>query len=198
MTDPSKAQCAADWSRWHDGSHGKDEFAMVHALGLQRDPSRGRTHIIFYTVEYTPEASRDLMHKFQISSAGVFRIKDVLPEIETAMGLDPGEGREYIDGLLAELDTTDRSTKMVPMLFLFIGDKDIQTWLGNSAYLTTKVINPESSANVHYHCVAATTLDQVRRMPYNAKWRDGMNKYGPPEKMGIRRLGVQDVEHVFD
>ncbi|KAH7907077.1 hypothetical protein BJ138DRAFT_1104616 [Hygrophoropsis aurantiaca] len=98
------AQRKSDWMKWRFGPLGANPDAPFHALGLQRDTSRSRTHIIFFNAEYTPHASRDMMHKFRIESAGVYRISDVLPEIEASLGRKPGEGKEYIDGLFANIE----------------------------------------------------------------------------------------------
>ncbi|CCM04755.1 uncharacterized protein FIBRA_06945 [Fibroporia radiculosa] len=80
-TDPTGAQIHADWFEWRTAANNNDTMAMTHALGLQRDSSRGRTHILFRLCQYTPR---------------VFKISDVLTEIETMMNLDLGEGQEYI------------------------------------------------------------------------------------------------------
>ncbi|KAH7927777.1 hypothetical protein BV22DRAFT_1127094 [Leucogyrophana mollusca] len=79
-------QRTTDWLKRRLGSLGADPMAPMHALGLHRDPSRGRTHIMFCQAEYTPDASRDMTHKFQISSAGVYCMEDVMPEIDGALG----------------------------------------------------------------------------------------------------------------
>ncbi|KAF7338741.1 MYND-type domain-containing protein [Mycena sanguinolenta] len=86
LTDPDRAKLAADWSLWHK----QPRFGILeHALGLHRDSTRGRAHIVFKETEYVPTATK-LKDKLRIISCGVFRIKDVLHDIEGIMGLDCG------------------------------------------------------------------------------------------------------------
>ncbi|KAH7914305.1 hypothetical protein BJ138DRAFT_1177450 [Hygrophoropsis aurantiaca] len=170
----NNAQRTADWMKWRLGSLGANSLAPIHALGLRRDPSRGRTHILFCQVEYTPNASRDMTHKFQIASAGVYRAKDVMPEIEAALHINSGEGKEYIDGLLADLDSAELGSEIVPVIYLLLGD-GLETWLGSTG----------------------VPQDVLRRIPYDPKWRKTMNKDAPPAEMRFIRQGIQDAEHIF-
>jgi len=164
---------AEDWLNWRQAPNKIDTIALIHALNLQRDPSRGRTHIVFRQVEYTPDASKTIRNKFQIIRCGVFRIADVLSDIEAVMGLDKGEGQEYVQSLIDELDATDHAGQRVPILELKFGD-DLETWLGSDA----------------------TTLDQLRKLPYLPEWRKLMNPKQPPEPM-VLRSGIKDAEHDF-
>lgn len=50
-------------------------------------------------LEYQPQESKDFRLRFHALRIGVFRIRDVLTEIERLMNLDPGEGDAYIQGL---------------------------------------------------------------------------------------------------
>lgn len=134
-TDTDAAQRAADWITWRDGSHDANTLALFSALQLQRDPSRGRTHIVFRKVEYTPHASKDIRYKFRVVQCAVFRIRDILSVIERMMGLNPGEGREYIDSLLADLKATELTDDRVPALDLTFGE-GVETWLGSSTFVT--------------------------------------------------------------
>ncbi|KAJ7753790.1 hypothetical protein B0H16DRAFT_1459263 [Mycena metata] len=70
LTDPEGARRAADWTSYCNSNH--------------------------YQVEYLPTAT-SLKHKFRVVACGVFRIKDVLPDLEAIMGLDLGEGQEYVE-----------------------------------------------------------------------------------------------------
>ncbi|OBZ72942.1 hypothetical protein A0H81_06775 [Grifola frondosa] len=58
----------------------------------------------------------------------VFRISDVLCEVERLMGLNPGEGTEYIQDLLSDTKATGME-KTVNFLILSNGD-GVYTWLG--------------------------------------------------------------------
>jgi hypothetical protein len=68
--------------------------------------------------EYVPGAT-NLKHKFRVLTCGVFLIKDVLRDIETAMGLDPGEGQEYVDSLISEVPGEH---PRAPFIELALGD----------------------------------------------------------------------------
>ncbi|KAJ7746466.1 hypothetical protein DFH07DRAFT_962942 [Mycena maculata] len=124
VTDPEGAKQAADWSLWCSSNHDATQFGMIHALGLHRNPQRGRTHMILKVVEYVPMASK-LKHKFRVRACGVFGIKDVLCDIESVMGLNRGEGQEYVDSLFDELDDTwigpNRDTKVALYRFFVQG-----------------------------------------------------------------------------
>ena len=100
--DPSAARLQADWIAWRDSPPTHRKAAQISALGLHRDPSRGRTHIILQTVQYTPDTSKDPRSKFTVTAAGVFRIRDALKAIEAAMRLDPGEGASMVQEVLEE------------------------------------------------------------------------------------------------
>ncbi|KAJ6600034.1 hypothetical protein DFH09DRAFT_1129272 [Mycena vulgaris] len=175
LTDPEGAKRAADWSLWCNSNHDATQFGLVHALGLHRDPQRGRTHIVVKEVEYVPTASK-LKHKFRVLACGVFRVKDILRDLEAHMRLDRGEGQEYVDSLFDELDGTrsgpEYGTK-VPFIDLSFGE-GVSPWLGS----------------------AATTANNLRAMPYNPDWRKGFNIGAPPKPLKLRS-GAKDVEHIF-
>ncbi|KAF8217692.1 hypothetical protein K438DRAFT_2006743 [Mycena galopus ATCC 62051] len=169
LADPDSAKRATDWSLWCNSNHNATQFGLVHALGLHRNPKRGRTHIVIKEVEYVPAATK-LKHKFRVLSCGVFLIKDVLRDIETAMALDRGEGQEYVDSLFHELEGTHAEVLFID---LSLGD-GISAWLGSGA----------------------TTVESLRGLPYDPDWRKGFNVGAPPRPM-ILISGAKDVEHVF-
>jgi hypothetical protein len=132
LTDPQGAQRATDWKVWRNSSTGN--WAITHALGLHRDPKRGRSHILVKHVEHTPKASKELRYKFRVIDCGVFRISDIMPEIEGLMGLNKGEGDEYIQGLLKGMERQGSDgTWWIPTLHLSFG-QGVETWLGCGTY----------------------------------------------------------------
>lgn len=139
--DSFAAQRHADWMEWRDSPAAYRKNAHVSALGLHKDPSRGRTHIVLQLVEYTPNTSKDPRTKFTIVATGVFRIKDALKMIEPSMGLRPGEGSSFLQEVFDEVDS-DRTAKpsadvtLIPILDLSFG-KDVETWLGSSTSSTS-------------------------------------------------------------
>ncbi|KAJ7770689.1 hypothetical protein B0H16DRAFT_1685922 [Mycena metata] len=169
LTDSDGAKRAADWSLWCNSNHDATQFGLIHALGLHRDPKRGRTHIVFKQVEYVPTATK-LKHKFRIVACGVFLIKDVLRDIETVMRLDLGEGQEFVDSLFYELDGTHAN---VPFVDLSFGD-GVSAWLGSGA----------------------TTTDALRGLSYDPDWRKRFNVGAPPGPLMLKSE-AKDVEHVF-
>ncbi len=48
----------------------------------------------------------DHLDQFRTTGVGVFKLDDVWQDIETRMGLDPGEGKVYIREMLDEFDHT--------------------------------------------------------------------------------------------
>lgn len=129
----SAAQKAADWMKWRQAPHFANNYGLMHALGVHRDPSRGRTHIVFKSLVYTPSKSKDIRYKFQVESIGVFRIADVLGDIERGMNLNKGEGQVYIDEIFEEIDAMHDRDQLVPILDFSVG-KGIETWLGSCEY----------------------------------------------------------------
>lgn len=128
---PDKAQLASDWYTWRVTPVPANLECLIHALGLQRDPSRSRTHIVFKQVEYVPQA-KSRRDRFKVVGAGVFRLDDIWSDLEAVMGLNKGEGKTYIKEMLEDFDNSTRKTteNMLPMLDLMFGSRDIETYLG--------------------------------------------------------------------
>ncbi|KAJ7306764.1 hypothetical protein DFH08DRAFT_629308, partial [Mycena albidolilacea] len=118
LTDPASVKCAIDWELWRYADYNVAHFWSIHVLGLHHNPQCGRTHIVIKEFEYVP-AAKNLKHKFCVLTCRVFLIKDVLHDIETAMGLDPGKGQEYVDSLISEVLGEHLR---VPFIELALGD----------------------------------------------------------------------------
>lgn len=118
--DPAAAQLIEDYTEWRDAACSNRLFAFSCALGLHRDPSRGRTHLVIGELEYTPSASKDIRYKFRISKCGVFRIADVLADVERAADLKASEGKAYVEKYIAEANAMDRSGGRTPILVLMV------------------------------------------------------------------------------
>jgi hypothetical protein len=192
LTDPEGAQKAAEWKIWREESF--NDWALMHALGLHRDPKRGKSHIVIKRVQYAPKASKELRYKFRVIECGVFRISDLQPEIEGLMGLDRGEGTEYIQGLLEGLNRQESDgTWRIPMVDLSFGD-DVETWLGSSAY---NCLTSAGMCLIGYLRVASITEGALRTLPYNPKWRGMFNLGGPPVILRFKRPELKDQEHIF-
>ncbi|KIJ38401.1 hypothetical protein M422DRAFT_259068 [Sphaerobolus stellatus SS14] len=173
LLDPAAGQKAELWHKWRVEA----DKSLIHALGLHHDPSRSRTHIAFKRIKYTPKASKDLRYKFHIDEMGVYKISDVMPEIESIMCLRPGEGREYIDGLFEDIRrlAPDGSEIPFPMIDLAFGD-NLVPWLGSKT----------------------VSRNGLTFIPYDPEWRESLNILGPPRAFKFPRAGVKDQEHIFD
>ncbi|KAJ7594057.1 hypothetical protein C8J56DRAFT_925905 [Mycena floridula] len=185
-SSPLAARVANDWREWRKQTFvGRDE-ALAHALNLGRDPERGRTHIIFEAVKYVPEAKK-LRDRFRGIKAGVFKIDEVWPEIETALGLSKGEGKGFLQEMLDEFDHVHESEHYsrgpgpgeahIPIFHLtFSVTNEVQTFLG----------------------FAGVSKTQMARLPHDPKWRSKLNTTGPPpEPLQFARKGIRDAEYIF-
>ncbi|KAF8504143.1 hypothetical protein BU17DRAFT_58328, partial [Hysterangium stoloniferum] len=118
--DPETAEMEFLWHKWcREAFHNSHR---IHALGVHRNLGRGKTHILFEFVEYTPKASKDFRYKFRVVACSVFRI--ILVDIEKFMRLDPGEGEEYVNGLIQPQIQNGRW----PMLHFVVGN-GLPPWL---------------------------------------------------------------------
>ncbi|KZV62386.1 hypothetical protein PENSPDRAFT_692540 [Peniophora sp. CONT] len=167
---------------WRDAPTTHRKSAHISALGLHRDASRGRTHIVLQFVRYTPEVSKDPRFKFTSVATGVFRIKDALKMIEAAtMNLDPGEGTFFIQEVINDTEHAGRSSTdpvHIPILELTFGKDISPAWLSGNA----------------------TNNVGLRAHPYNPDWRKTMNGTGvaPEPLVLVKEMNAEDVEHVFD
>ncbi|KAF7797959.1 hypothetical protein EIP86_009166 [Pleurotus ostreatoroseus] len=183
-TDAKAAACARDWINWRDHPSPANNTTLSFALGLHRSPARGRTHIVFRQVEYTPlgrdgTLKEDVRDRFEVVSVGVFRAADVYEDIERMLGLDKGQGKVYVEELLEELDSLReeelRATgEIVPILDLTFG-KEIDASMGSTA----------------------TTINMLRATPYDPDWRKRFNKSGRRATPMALKSGVKNAEHDF-
>ncbi|KAL6302629.1 hypothetical protein BKA93DRAFT_827325 [Sparassis latifolia] len=170
--DPFAAQRAIDGKKWTSLNDERKVNAIKSALGVHRDPSRGRTHIVMQLVEYTPK-HRDMQHKFRVAKCGVFRLEDVIPDIVRIAGWDTAWIRRKVQQMFDDIVAEDGFEDSVPMLE-FRSGQGIEASLG---------------------CML-TSRGSMRRTEHNPNWRQDMNKGDPP---AFYRLpsGVMDVEHIF-
>ncbi|KDQ53657.1 hypothetical protein JAAARDRAFT_80540 [Jaapia argillacea MUCL 33604] len=170
-SDPEAAQRWVDWKHWRVNY--VEGYELVHALGLHRDRSRCRTHIVAKVVEYRPNATKKSL-KFHVIQCGVFRITDFMPELERLMGLNEGEGKEYIDDVSG---ASGRGGELrMPILDLSWGN-GIQAWLGGRSF-TTNVLHNN---------------------PYDPDWRRLINPDGqPPLPLQFPGQDLRDAEYIFD
>ncbi|KAK0234386.1 hypothetical protein EDD85DRAFT_843609 [Armillaria nabsnona] len=177
---PFAAQQFRDWIDYRGNPRSETEECFVHALGLTRDASRGRTHIIYQEVEYLPSIKNQL-DKFRTTGVGVFKLDDVWQDIESRMGLDPGEGKVYIREMLEEFDHGPGKGPVdeapIPMFnLMFSATNDVQVYLRNGSISRKKVAF-------------------MRPKP---DWRQDVNMKGePPVHIKLGNSKILDAEFIF-
>jgi hypothetical protein len=188
--DHGSARREADWNTWRTATNFENTVLLASALGLHRDHKRGHTHIVFKAMEYVP-SERQLWRRFRVAQAAVFRIADVLQEIEHIMNINPGEGREYIDDLIKSV----RIHEEVPIFELLFGKDIPQTWLGGSeGAIRLCPANTDCT-----YLAGSYKIHLLRPDLHEPNWRGLINRGAtPPEPMKLIRKDIQDVEHVFD
>ncbi|KAL6306515.1 hypothetical protein BKA93DRAFT_729329 [Sparassis latifolia] len=189
VSQPGAAQKEKDFHAWLEICN---QTAFHHALGLRRDPSRGRTHIIFQEVVYTPKASAQVRLKFRILRCGVFLIADVLGEIERLMNLNPGEGMEYIKSIFDEMDSTGMRGRGVVFLVLSYG-RGVRPWLGGGTHSWLRGMLLEVLTQRAFADAAPSPF--LQSQPYDPAWRTALNPTMPPVKIELAGGKIQDAEN---
>ncbi|PBK98071.1 hypothetical protein ARMGADRAFT_1008585 [Armillaria gallica] len=177
----SAARQFRDWMNHRDNVRSETVESFAHALGLARDASRGRTHIIYQEVEYVPSVL-DHLDQFRTTRVGVFKLEDVWQDIESRMGLDPGEGKVYIREMLEEFDHRPArgpvDEALIPMFdLMFSATDDVQVYLR---------INSISRKKIAF----------MRPKP---DWREDVNMKGelPPVHIKLGDGKILDAEYIF-
>jgi hypothetical protein len=98
----------------------------LHALNLMRDPSRGRTHIVIRKLVHN-KSSTELRDAFEVVEAGVFRIADVLADLNEIF--KPYDAAKLIEWNLMENDGEGRAFLPAPMFCADFGD-EVEPFLG--------------------------------------------------------------------
>ncbi|OBZ66306.1 hypothetical protein A0H81_13875 [Grifola frondosa] len=175
--EPKIGQLLNDWKIWLELPKNAVDEAQASALKLQQDPSRGRTHIVFREVEYVSSA-KDPRRKFKITRCGVFRVADVLKSnlyhdmAKQGFGA-PSNWKDCVLMLTAQGNGGADDSETVPMIDITFG-KGLSGCLG--------------CCNVD--------LDKLRRVPYDSRWREMMNKGSPPQPL-LEFIGLRDAEHAI-
>jgi len=163
--------------KWHNSGHFPCLHGPMHAIGLQRDPSRGWTHILMQELEYIPNAIKDYRSHYRVVRCGVFLIKDVLTEIDEILEKEPGWTAEFVErhiGTMHRLKESVRS-RCMPMFTLLYG----RTF--------TAILKPVIGDRLH-----------VDSLGYDPDWRMSMNEPNvePPALLTLPS-GARDVELVY-
>ncbi|KAF5366155.1 hypothetical protein D9758_005772 [Tetrapyrgos nigripes] len=173
-TAPDDAKCIEDWGHYKDS--GFDDMPSFHALGLMHDINRGKNHIIFKRVKYVPDGGKDVLDRFRVVAVGVFRIKDVLRDIEIVLAYNRGEGEQVIKELIDEFNQGPGKGGSVPFFNLFMSD---DKRMGN--YLSIGGVNPE----------------KVQGIKYDPDWRKLLNRKKCNVEQLQLRSGAKDAERDY-
>ncbi|KAK0502038.1 hypothetical protein EDD18DRAFT_1138989 [Armillaria luteobubalina] len=174
------AQKFRDWIAYRDNPRSETLEDFAHALGLTRDTSRGRTHIVYQEVEYVPSIKNQL-DKFRTTGVGVFKLDDVWQDLELRMGLDPGEGKEYICDMLDEFDHgpgrgPDNAAPLPMFNLMFSATSDVQVYLR----------------------ITSISRGKVAFMRPKPDWRRHVNTKGePPVHISLDDGKIVDAEYIF-
>ncbi|KAK7035534.1 hypothetical protein VNI00_011827 [Paramarasmius palmivorus] len=172
---PDDSKCIEDWGRYK--SSGVDEVTIYHALGLKFDLNRGKTHIMFKRVIYIPDGGKDILDRFRVIQAGVFKVSDVIKEMDGIMGYNPGETREAMDEMIDEFNHgPGKSGKSISFFTLYITD---------------------DTRMKGYLSIGGVSIKFVKGMRYDPDWRKLMNRSKFPAEPLLLRSGVQDAEHDY-
>ncbi|KAK0501488.1 hypothetical protein EDD18DRAFT_737949 [Armillaria luteobubalina] len=178
-TAPLEAQRASDWHVWRDTPRRAHALCFASGLGLSRDDSRSRTHIVFQQVEHVPDA-KNMLERFKTTGVGIYKLADVWQDFEAVMGLKAGEGKSFIDEVLEEFDHGPGNglggSISIPIICLMFSPAgEVQTYL--SCHSVTK--------------------DQLKSARYNPDWRKDLYPSAPPGQIKLIRRGPKDAEHIF-
>ncbi|KAL0568741.1 hypothetical protein V5O48_013241 [Marasmius crinis-equi] len=172
---PDDAKCVEDWSHYRNS--GFDNFPSYHALGLMHDINRGKTHIIVKYVEHVPQGGKEVLDRFRVVAAGVFRIKDVLRDIEGLLGYNKGEAEEVLEELLEEFNNGPGK--------------------GGKAHPFFNLLTTDDNRMPSYLCVGGVTLKKLRETKYNPDWRKLLNRKPCTVEQLLLRSGVKDAERDY-
>jgi len=171
ITDPGAARKHKDFRTWLDLA---EQRPYAHALRLHEDPRRARTHMIFQEIVYTPKASEQAKYKFRIVRCSVFRMADVYGEIERVMGLLPGEGKEYVDGMFEEKTEADlQDSSAYYVVILTCPTRGLPPWLGG--------VEVAQNYLIHH--------------PYDHEWRRLLNPDVRPVGLQLAGGSIRDAEY---
>ena len=201
LSDPQAAADAADLLKWRKGSHYANFQALIHALNLQEDPSRGQTHIILRRIAHVkgPDTPRDYRRRVQVTHCSVYRLDDVwddLPKVFPLFNKPNVDLRAIIHSLQAIFSQKNGLNAAIPMFVITMGDhvstnlsaSRCHTFIGlGDTRLTAAALPPVPAA-----------MDYVKLLRSNPGWRRTVNgEDGPPPQPFFVPSGAPDAEFLF-
>ena len=94
--DPARAKRSGDFENWKAMPHGLFTRSLIHALGLQHNPSLAWTHIVVMELEHKPEFSPDWHLSIHVARCGVFKIEEVAAKLDALAGEPAGWSEELL------------------------------------------------------------------------------------------------------
>ncbi|PBK98059.1 hypothetical protein ARMGADRAFT_986089 [Armillaria gallica] len=177
----SAAQKLRDWTDYRDNPKPETLECFAHALGLARDASRGRTHIVYQEVEYVPSI-KNRLDRFRTKRIGVYRFEDVWQDLGSKWGLDIDESRMGIRQMLDEVDREPGSVRFggearIPIFYLIFSAN-----IHDEVYLKMRTISQRALVS----------------MQPRSDWRRDMNVKGePPGHIKLNDGKIPDAEFIF-
>lgn len=84
-----------DYREWY--SNIQFDYSLTNALSLPFEPLRGWTHVIMAHIDYVPRSSTDYRQNVRITRCGVFKWKDVVPDIARFMSHQPTDVHRHFE-----------------------------------------------------------------------------------------------------
>ncbi|KAK0187429.1 hypothetical protein F5146DRAFT_1064975 [Armillaria mellea] len=177
----SAAQKLRDWTDYKEHPKPETLECFAHALGLARDASRGRTHIIYQEVEYVP-STKNRLDRFRTKRIGVFKFEDVWQDLGSRRRLDIDELKTSVRRMLDEVNNKHGSVRIggdvqIPIFWVMFS-ADIH----DEVYVTMKTISQRSLVS----------------MQPRSDWRRDMNVKGElPGHIKLNDGRIPDAEFIF-
>ncbi|KAL0575626.1 hypothetical protein V5O48_006351 [Marasmius crinis-equi] len=172
------ARCIDDWNRYkRSGFDGNN--VSFHALGLHHNLDRGKTHILVKKVRYVPDGGRDILHRFEIEEAGVFRIREVLDDLDFLMDCGRGGTAKGMGMLRKDFGNGPGKAERIAEYFNFFISDDSRI----STYLSIAGVSPKAK----------------EALKHEPNWRNHLNvgKRASPAKPLTLPSGAQDAEYDY-
>lgn len=170
---------------------------MIHALNLQRDPTRGQTHVVVRKLAHVtgPNIPKDFRFRVQVTECSVYRIDDILSFIKGPASKDSNANvRASMKAVVDDL--IKRSNNQIPILEYTVGPgispcvsarECLALFLNAVAYLRWWGLN-----------IVSVPIAYVRSLPYDPNWREVINgEAGTPPGRFVVPNGALDAEFRF-
>jgi len=178
--------------KWQSGSHYANFDAMIHALNVQRDFSRGRTHIILRSLVHTsgPRVPKNYRDRVQVARCTVYRLEDILDDLALY---------HYAGGLSAKAQVRESIGTMLASVLQELPNGEPDPKARHERSKEIPVINLTTGSGIHVGVHTITVSENyVRSLKYDPDWRKAVNgDHGDPPGPYPLSSGAPDAEHIF-